>query len=205
MMQNVIIVIFQEESKTYQALSELKTRIGSSTVVEAGILKKVGGSVVVKDGYRWNTDIGSKWATGGLIGGLIGVLVGPLGMLLGASIGMMVGGISEINKQQLDRMGLIHEVSARLDEGNLALVAIADEQNAEELDTFFSHYNAITIIRRDVKFVHEEICQAQEAEKELQKQAHEKMSEEKKAEWHEKAEEIEEKIKEEVEKIKEKF
>lgn len=196
-MQNVIIVIFKDENTCYRVLSDLKTRLGRSVALEAGIIKNAGGSIVIKDGYRWNTDIGSAWISGGLIGGLIGILAGPLGMLLGASIGMLIGGVADWGSYEEDtvkNIGIIQEMVNNLHENQLALVVVADEENEQELNDFFRSYGAASILRRSVASVQAEVYQAQETEKELRKQARARMREEKKSEWHKKAKEVQEEV-----------
>lgn len=201
-MENVIVAIFENESTTYQVLSELKTRQGDSTVLEAGIVQNAGGTLVVKDGWT-SAENRSSWAAGGLIGGLVGVLGGPVGMLLGASLGMLVGDAADAG-DIMDQTGLIEQAAHDLQDQHLALILVADEPVAKELDEYLTGQGARQVIRRDVAAVQGEIYQAEDAAKELRKQARAKMREEKKAEWHQKAQDVQGKVKGEFEKLKSK-
>lgn len=199
-MENVIIAVYKKEAATYQVLSDLKNRTGQSVVLQAGIIQNVSGSIVVKDGWS-QTGSNTSWASGGLIGTLIGILGGPVGMLLGAGIGMLVGSAVDTG-DMLDQAGVIENVSHNLQDGYLALIAIAEETNLEELDGFFRHYGSVTIIRKDVAAVQEEIYKADEAANVLRKQARAKMREQTKQEWKHKAQDVEGKIKDEFTNLK---
>lgn len=202
-MENVIIAVYENESTTYQVLSELKNRTGSSTVLVAGAIQNIGGSVVIKDGWS-NGDSGTSWASGGLIGGLVGMLGGPVGMLMGGSLGMLVGSVADAD-DAMDDNSIIQKVAHDLKDQHLALIVLAQEESPLELDGFLTHYGSTQIIRRDVAAVQAEIYQAEEAQKELQKQARAKMREEKKTEWRQKAADVQSKIKQDIEKVKEKL
>lgn len=201
-MENVIVAIFENENTAYQVLSELKNRSGASTVMNAGVIQNVNGSVVTRDG--WSRNDATTWATGGLIGALIGILGGPLGMLMGGSLGMLVGSAVDVD-DAMDDASVISQVAHGLKDQHLALIVLAQEQDAQELDGFFTHYGVKQIIRQDVAAVQAEIYQAEETRKELQKQAKAKMREEKKAEWHKKAEDTKSKIQKDFEDVKAKL
>lgn len=199
-MENVVIAFFNEESASYQALSELKNFAGTTTVLEAGVIRNNNGAVEVKDGWS-NGSNTTNWMTGGLIGALIGLLAGPLGMLMGGSLGLLVGSTMD-SDTAVDDSNVIGKVASDLQDQHLALLIVAEELNDKELDNFLGQYGVLQIFRRDVPTVQAEIYQAQEAEKELRKQAKEKMRAEKKEEWHKKAAGAHDKIKDEIAKVK---
>lgn len=199
-MENVIVVIFQDEKTSYQVLSDLKGRSGQSSILQAGIIQNINGSVVVKDGWA-DGGRSTSWASGGLLGGLIGILGGPIGMLLGASFGMLVGSTMD-TEDIVNENSVLERTALGLKDGHLALIVIADEPDTQELDGFFDYYGPKTLIRHDVASVQAEIYQAEEAAKELKKQAHAKMREEKKVEWKHKAEEVRDKIKGQFDSLK---
>lgn len=201
-MENVIIAIYRKEATTYQVLSDLKNRMGQSAVLQAGIIQNISGSIVVKDG--WTAGGSTSWASGGLLGTLVGILGGPVGMLLGAGIGMLVGSAVDAG-DMLEQAGVIESAAHNLQDGYLALIAIVDEPAPEELDGFFRHYGMLTLIRRDVAAVQEELYQAEEAARELRKQARVKMREQTKQEWKHKAQEVQHTIKGEFAQLKEKI
>lgn len=185
-MKNVIISIFKEESKAYETLSELKNRVGSSTVITAGIIKNENGNLLIKDGYNFD-DYGSNWAAGGLIGGLIGIIGGPLGVLLGGSMGTLVGsGIDLDNQDETLKVG--QQIISKLKNYQLALIMLVDEPSTNEIDDFLLSYNCDTIIRESYIDVQAEIYQAEELEERLAKEARQKVKAEKKEKWHKEAE-----------------
>ena len=85
--ENLLIVNFKVESKTYQAFSELKDAVADDNyfVQQAAIVKKENGEIVVKDEFDTGIKAVDDTLKGGLIGGLVGLLGGPLGVLLGAA------------------------------------------------------------------------------------------------------------------------
>lgn len=202
-MENVIVVIFEDEKSSYQVLSDLKNRSGSSTVLQAGIIQKQGGSIVTKDGWS-DASEADTWASGGLIGGIVGILGGPFGVLFGASLGMLVGGTIDAD-DAMEQTSMIERAASELKDGYLALIAIADEDDAAELDKFFESYGAKSIIRHDVAAMQEELYMADEAAREMKKQARAKMREERRAEVKSKANETKEKVKSEFNELKSKL
>lgn len=172
-------------------------------MLEAGIIQNVGGSIVTKDGWA-NGGASDTWATGGLVGGLVGILGGPMGMLLGASLGMLVGSSMDAG-DAVDQASVIENTAHNLKDGYLALIVIADEADAQELDAFFAHYGPATVTRRSVAEVQTEIYQAEEAAAELRKQARAKMREEKKAEWKHKAQDVQDTVKKDFSELKDKI
>lgn len=200
-MQNVIAILFKEESSTYQALAELKKFSGTSKVLVAGIIKNSNGHISIKDGYNLEQENNPSWITGGLIGGLIGILAGPVGLLLGGGYGMAIGMMTD-SSEAASEVGLITQVVSKLENYNLALVAIVDEEDEEYLNIFFNKYNPTSIIRQNVLIVQSEIYQAEEIEKKLRKDMKKHLKNDKKEEWHEKAKVVEENIKEKFDFLK---
>src|SRR3954447_25844257 len=94
---NVVVVAFADQSKAYEALSQLRragdegrVELRSAVPLEPGA--DGGGRVPEGD----DSASGVAVAGGGLIGMLIGVLGGPLGMLLGGSTGVLAGGVAAL-------------------------------------------------------------------------------------------------------------
>jgi len=202
-MKNVIIAIFSEESKTYEALSELKSRSGSTLVLTAGVVKNVNGNLTVKDGYNLD-DYGANWATGGLLGGVIGLLGGPVGVLLGGGLGTLIG--SGVDASQADdTVNILKQVTSNLGNYELALLVIADENNNNELNQFFRTHGSSHIIRESFIDVQTEVYQAQELEEHLAKEAKRKIREEKKAKWRAQAEAKQQELQDRFEEVKERM
>ena len=91
--KNVVSISFADQSKAYQAFTELKnlSAAGAISVDSAAIVvRDKDGAVSFPDGIDEVT--GAGFAGGGLVGMLVGVLGGPLGMLLGWGSGALIGG-----------------------------------------------------------------------------------------------------------------
>jgi Protein of unknown function (DUF1269). len=174
-MKNIVVSIFSEESKTYEAMSYLKSRTGTTDVNCASIIKNENGHITLQDGF--GDDINDNWATGGLLGSLIGLLAGPLGMLLGGGLGMLIGG--SVDASDADSTNsVIRQVIAKLSNYKLALVIVADEASSAELDAFLNSYGANEIIRASYTDVRAEVLHAQDVEKEMIKETKRRLREE---------------------------
>jgi len=81
--KNIIVATFPEESKVYQAFSEVKQLGGKRAISIHGLAIVRRGA----DGRLELPDVASRGhggsMTGGLIGSLVGILGGPIGILLG--------------------------------------------------------------------------------------------------------------------------
>lgn len=192
-MKNVVLTIFNDEGKTYQALSELKTRNDLGDVYTAGVIKNNQGHIEVKDGFNFSDD-NDNWATGGLIGSLIGMLGGPVGVLLGSGLGMTIGTGFDLDELD-DTQSVLQNVVTDLAPSNLALIAIVDEVNPLLLDQFFAGLKATSVIRKSFVDAQAEVYQQEELEKKLAKEAKTQMKQEKKEKWQAMAEAKEEEFK----------
>lgn len=184
---NVIAVTFDEQSKTYQALSTLKGldregRIGlkSAAVVE----RNTAGQLQLPEGTD-NAGL-EGFATGGLIGMLVGVIGGPVGMLLGLGTGGLIGGLYDVDQADMKDQTLA-EVGRHVAPGSNALLAEVDEYTDGVVDEAMTAQGG-TVLRRSADDVLAEIEAAEEAAEEAQRQARKKARERKKEEMHEKYE-----------------
>lgn len=176
-MKNVIVSIFNEESKTYEAMSHLKSKTGTTVIDSASIIKNVNGHITYQDGFGDNID--DRWATGGLIGALIGLLGGPIGMLLGSSLGILIGGVADASDAD-SANSVIRRVIAELGNYKLALVIVADEVTGDELDEFLTSHGSCKIIRESYIEVKNEVIEAESVERDMAKEAKRRLKEERK-------------------------
>lgn len=124
---SVIVATFDEESKTYQAFSEIKRaaaerqiRINGLTIIH----RKLDGSFETRDAAM--RQMGGS-VIGGLMGSLIGLLAGPIGMLIGWAGGSFVGGLRDA-KEILDDQNLFHRITAGMEVGATALIGEVEEE-----------------------------------------------------------------------------
>ncbi|MGK7379170.1 DUF1269 domain-containing protein [Planococcus sp. 1R117A] len=175
-MENVIISYFKVESEAYQALSDLKkasTFNENFKLSQAALLKKSNGQIIMQDGFDTGKRTQNDTWKGGLIGTLVGILGGPLGMLLGFGIGSVVGMAKDTGEAK-EESNLITAISTRMTEGEVAIVAIAQELTEESYNLILEKYGAVTV-RYSASDIQEEVEHAQNVEKNLQDRAKEEM------------------------------
>ncbi len=195
---NVIAVSFEDRSKAYEALSELKgaalegrVDVLSATIVtrdEYGRLSSPEGGDVVA---------GASTVGGSLIGLMIGVIGGPIGMLFGWTGGLLVGGAFDIRRA--DRTdSVLGEISRVIPLGGTAVVAEVEEYAFEVVDTLMLELGG-TVYRRPTELVLAEIEAAEDAYRTAQKEADRIVREQRKAERRQNAQERMAELKEKLE------
>lgn len=178
-MENVIAVIFDVESEAYQALSELKKDSVNSyyTILQIGLAKKKSGSILPIEGFDSGVNTADDTAKGGLIGALVGILGGPFGVLLGGGIGTLVGGA--IDSSDADKnVSLLERVSGKLQDGDTFLAALVQESDESVFDSRMKKYKT-TILRFDAAVISNEVEEAAKIQKEMEKEARQKLREKK--------------------------
>ena len=173
-MENVIMITFDVEAQAYQAFSQLKNDSVNSayTILQMAVIKNEDGKIVPADGFDSGIDSTDDTWTGGLIGSVVGILGGPLGVLLGASI-------MDANDAD-DNSSLILYGSQALGEGKTAIVALVQENDEKAFDLRLADYQC-TITRWDAGEIADEVEQAEQEQKQLAKEAREKLRAQKKA------------------------
>jgi uncharacterized membrane protein len=187
-MYNIIAAIFDVESEGYQAISTLsKTPIIEETsILQMALVKRENGSLKVCDSYDSGIHTTDDMLLGGLLGGLFGVLGGPVGVLLLGSYGTLAGSLVD-TADALDSATVMEKVADKLVEGEVALVMLAEEINEEEIDDKLKGFK-VTIARFDAAAVAEEVEQAKETEKEMERLARKELRAAKKEERKDKRE-----------------
>ena len=198
MEKNIIVTVFKVESEGFQAFTELKQSAAGETyfVNAAALVKKEKDTCTVLDGFDTGVSTKNDTVIGGAIGMLLGVLGGPVGMLLGASYGALVG----MNVDAADTLygaSMLEQIADKLDDGIVAIVALAGEESQDTLDGLMSKFDTV-IARFDAEAVAEEVDEAYEMQYELARQARMKLRKEKK-------EKIQEDLKENMETLSANF
>lgn len=185
-MQNVLTVIFHTGSEAYEVLSSLKRNMITNdyTISQMALLQKQNGGFAVKESYDNAIKTSDNTRIGGVVGLFVGILAGPLGMLLGGTTGALVGSLID-TEDASNEMSLIEQMGTKLEEGDVALVILADEVRESGLDAYFRGYS-VEILRRDAKEVEQEVRDAAALQKELAKEAKEKTRAARKASFKEK-------------------
>ena len=201
MKQNVIVALFDVPSEAYQAFSELKayTQTADTLIAQAVLIKKENGLIIPAEStdFTANTE-GGAW-TGGIIGALVGILGGPIGMLLGGTAGALIG--SDAGTAATIGEGLLLENTAqKLNDGSTAVIILAQESDESVLDGFFNRFKTV-ILRQDATVVQRDVLAAVEAQREVERQAHEAWKKQRKAEFKEKLETFKADIKQKFDKL----
>ena len=197
-MRNVVLVVFEESAKTYEAFSALKNDSVNSayTIYQMAILQKQDGRIVVKDSFDSGIDTTDDTWKGGLIGTVVGILGGPLGILLGGAAGALIGNAKDMSDAN-ENSGLLLTASDDLAEGQTGLVMLVDETDPAALDLRLKQYD-VRIWRWDADDIQQQIEHSQEVEAELQTQARQQLRAQKR-------QDIKDKITEKTDQIKDKI
>lgn len=179
MENNIIVTVFNIESEGYQALSELRQSAAGKEhfVTSAALVKKEDGICTVLDGFGVGENTLNSTAMGGTVGMLLGVLGGPVGMLLGAGFGALVG-INADASDTLYEASLLEQIAEKLDDGMVAVIALADEETTDALDALMSKFDTV-IARFDADDVAAEVEEACDMQVEMARQARMKLRMEK--------------------------
>ncbi|WP_026926330.1 DUF1269 domain-containing protein [Granulicoccus phenolivorans] len=194
---NAIVVSFADSSNAYQAFSTLKNLAADERIVLVGahlVTRDQNGRLSIPEGF--DTEGDSGLVGGGLIGLLIGILGGPIGMLFGWTAGMLIGGGSDVQRQ--DRTaGLLTDLSNSIPPGGTAIVAEVEEFTPEVLNEAMGALGGV-ILRRPAEQVLAELEVTEEAYEQARKEAEKKAKEERKAErkenWDQRVTSLKEKL-----------
>ena len=195
-MENVVVSIFRIESEAFQAFSELKQfgQTENTKLAQVSIVKAENGIINVKDNFDLMNSLGNDYFKGGLIGSLVGILGGPLGVLLGFAAGGTIGASIGSDKE-LANSALITTVSENLTNGEVAIIALVQENDESVLNAIFEKYQT-HIARWNVATVSAEVESALQIQQDLAHQAKVRLIADKKEARHEKFDKLRADIKE---------
>ena len=201
-MENIVVSIFRVESEAFQAFSELKQfgQTENTKLAQVSIVKNEDGIIKVKDSFDLMNSFGSDYFEGGLIGSLIGILGGPLGVLFGFAVGGTIGSSIDLDKE-LANSALITTVSENLINGEVAIIALVQENDESVLNAIFDKYQT-TIARWDIATVSAEVESALQIQQDLAHQAKARLIADRKEARHEKFDKLKADIKEKFDKLK---
>ena len=173
--KNVVVAVFNVESEGYQALAQLRQAAGGNTylVSAAALVKRQGDVCYYLDGFDTGVHTANDVMTGGLIGMLVGIIGGPVGVLLGGSFGTLVGATVDAGDAAFGA-SMLDQIADKLDDGMVAVVALAGEESDDELDALFAPFDAV-VARFDAEAVADEVDRAYEAQAEMARQTKERM------------------------------
>lgn len=183
MEENVVVLSFAEDSKAYQALSELKQAAvqGRVQVRNAAVIARdAAGAFSVRDAATDGSAGSAPWV-GTLLGSLIGILGGPLGVLLGAASGALLG--SAVSADKMDaRASLIDQMLNAVPPGATAVVATLGEFANEVVDKLAVGLGG-WVLRRPAVAVLAEVEAVRDAQNAAAKEARRVLRDKQKDEW----------------------
>jgi len=187
-MYNIIAAIFDVESEGYQAMTLLSRTpiIEETSILQMVLVKRENGTLKVCDSYDSGAHTTDDTLLGGLLGGLVGVLGGPVGMLLMGSYGALVGSLVDTG-DALDTQTLMERVADKLQDGDVALIMLAEEINEEEVDNALKGFK-VTIARFDAAAIANEVEMIEDSQKEKERLDRKELREAKKEERKDKLE-----------------
>ena len=187
-MYNIIAAIFDVESEGYQAMTQLSRTpiIEETSILQMVLVKRENGTLKVCDSYDSGTHTTDDTLLGGLLGGLVGVLGGPVGMLLMGSYGALVGSLVDTG-DALDTQTLMERVADKLQDGDVALIMLAEEISEEEVDNALKGFK-VTIARFDAAAIANEVEMIEDSQKEKERLDRKELREAKKEERKDKLE-----------------
>lgn len=133
-METMIVVIFDNETKTYEAsraLIQLDAEGSIATHAAAVLSKQADGTVTIKQA---DGDFPIRTVVGTAIGSLIGLLGGPVGVAVGGGTGAIAGSVGDLYVAGVNT-DFLNEVGTALTPGKYALVANISEEWTTPVDT----------------------------------------------------------------------
>jgi uncharacterized membrane protein len=201
---NVIAVTFDEDSKAYQGLNNLRQADGDGRVfIRSAVIveRRPDGTIRIQEGE--DHLIGAGTAGGSVVGMLFGVLGGPVGVLLGLGAGMAIGAAVDLDHDD-ETEGVLSQMSKSIPNGTTAIIAEVDEPAVEVVDGEMAALGG-TVTRRPAEEVLAELEAAEQAARASEKEARRVMREAKKAERAERHEQSKAKWDERVSTLKAKM
>lgn len=166
---NIVVATFEDESKTYQAFSEIKHAAAEGKLKIQGLTimhRSLDGRFEVRDAAM--KPYGGAVA-GGLIGALVGLMGGPLGILLGWGAGSLIGGFRDAKELISDRT-LIQRLTEDMTVGSTALVGELEESNENIVNRIIRRLGG-EVLRRPTDEVEADIAAAENAQESAAREA----------------------------------
>ncbi|MBS1103304.1 DUF1269 domain-containing protein [Gluconobacter sp. Dm-62] len=183
---NILVLSFTEQSKAFQAFSELRERAEDQKLVvanEAVVERGTDGNIIIHDNWA-NGSSGEQVLNGTLLGSLVGLLLGPLGVLLGASMGALVGSSLSVEDAAI-RSSLLAQIASVIPVGTTAVIATVQEYGPQVVDDLAGSLGASLVLRRPIEAVEREVLAQQKAQVAAATEAERVLVQQHSTEWHE--------------------
>ncbi|GBR67835.1 DUF1269 domain-containing protein [Gluconobacter kanchanaburiensis] len=183
---NILVLSFTEQSKAFQAFSELREQAEDQKLVvvnEAIVERNPDGTLVIHDNWAQNSS-GEQVLNGTLLGSVVGLLLGPLGVLLGASMGALVGESLSVEDAAI-RSSLLAQIASVIPAGTTAVIATVQEYVPQVVDQVAASLGASLVLRRPIEAVEREVLAQQKAQAAAAAEAERVLVQQHSNEWHE--------------------
>ena len=147
-MERMVVVIFNDESKAYEAADTLESLNEEGAIGLTGewvLMRQQDGEVSI---VKTDDTLPEGTMGGTVIGGLIGLFGEPAGLAIGAATGAAAGATADMARARLDQ-DFVADISESLAPGKAALVAEINEDEPEAVDARM-HALGGRIFRRDL-------------------------------------------------------
>jgi uncharacterized membrane protein len=162
MMDQMIMVVFENETKAYEGSKALQDLMNEGTInlyAMAVIIRDTNEKVSVKQ----QGDMGPvATAVGMLTGSLVGILGGPLGVALGAGAGTLGGMMVDLAQLGVGQ-GFLAEIEQSLQPGKAAVVAEIEEEWTTPVDTRMEALGGVIMRRTRREVIDNQVKQDTEA------------------------------------------
>jgi len=148
-MDNLLVAVFDRESKAYEAKKALHELDKEDLIVvfeQAVVARNVDGSAAVRPGDNLTP---VRTLAGTALGAVIGLLGGPVGIGIGAAVGLVTGGAMDVNDARIYE-DFVEEVRQKLTPEKFALVAEISEDSPNPVDATIKALGG-TVFRRTLK------------------------------------------------------
>lgn len=165
----VVVATFEDESKTYQAFSEIKQAAAKGHMKIRGmtiIHRTLEGRFEVRDAAM---RVYGGAIAGGIIGSLVGIMGGPLGILLGWGAGSLLGGIRDAREVKSNHT-LFQRLSENMAVGSTALLDEIEESDPHVLRQIVRRLGG-ELLRRPTEDVEADIAAAENAQNSAAREA----------------------------------
>jgi uncharacterized membrane protein len=150
-MERMLVVIFNDESKAYEAADTLESLKEDGAIGLTGewvLMRQPDGDVSI---VKTDDTLPEGTMGGTVVGGLIGLLGGPVGLVIGATAGAAAGATADMGRARVDQ-DFVADISKTLTPGKTALVAEINEDEPEAVDAHMSALGGC-VFRRDLSDV----------------------------------------------------
>ena len=146
---NLISAIVHREKEAYRAMVDLRQapRTAQYVLSQVSMVKRSGGKIVTVDSFDTGYKTENDTVAGGLVGGVVGLLCGPAGVLAGGAMGAVAGGVVDSADEQMGN-SMIERMAGQLRDGDVAIIALAHEEDRSALDAAFAQYG-VFVTRAD--------------------------------------------------------